>query len=130
MESLDKLRRSGSISHAAFNRLQAATKSQRTKLAEFDGKSRDEGQHGKGEVPATEINHKTNQRKAIKGRKPANFGERDGKSPSRSHINTFGQAGGKFPAGGKMGTASKRVGVKGGVIQSGPQYGGGGRGVQ
>jgi hypothetical protein len=130
MESIDKLRRSGSISHAAYNRLQAATKSQRTKLAEFNAKERDEGQHGKGEVPPNEINHRTNQAKKAIGRVSAGGSARGSQSPNKAHINTFGQGRGKFPAGGKMGNASKRVGVKGGVIQSGPQYGGGGRDVQ
>jgi hypothetical protein len=118
-ESLEKMRRSGMISHKAFNALQAKTKVQRSKMAEFDSRKRDEGQNrDRGEVPPNELNHKTNQRKGPR----MSAGERDGKAPTRNAIDTH--TGKKFPLGGKVAGKDTSIGRKGGVIQSGPEYGG------
>ena len=132
--SVKSLMRSGMISHSAGAKLQVlkGTRPQPSKMAAFDGKERDDGKGTMG--------HAIARKGQINGpdQKPSHMSkggkEPEGRTPTRSQINTYpaGQSK-KFPHGAAMGKAKKKVGVTGGVAQSGPSgptYGGGGRSTQ
>lgn len=123
-ESIEKLRRSGMISTKAFNALQSRTKVQRSKMAEFNAKKKDESAlNNRGYTSSNEINRADYQRKGPK----MSAGNPEGRQPTRDVINRgLGNQKKKFPAGGKMTKGGKaHPGVKGGVVPSAPSdYGG------
>lgn len=130
----------GSISPKAAKKLNGklavlrGTRPQKSRMAAFDHKAKDEGKtQQRAEVPGNEIDHPTNQRDRI-GSTPSKGGQaRGGAEPRTGHINQGSQQRPKFPAGGAMSSKNPKTGntrMKGAIAQSGPMYGGGGRGTQ
>ena len=130
-QSRRSLMRSGLISPKASAKLAVLkkTRAQKSKMATFDHTFRDEGRtQQRAEVPNREIDHPTNQRDRARSL-PSKGGSvgRIG-MPKTAHIDR--EQGPKFPAGGSVRAGKKTVGVRGGVQQAGPIYGGGSRGQQ
>jgi hypothetical protein len=138
MRSLTSLMASGSISSKAAAKFKPAilkqTRSQKGKMAAFDGRQRDEGSaHKKAEVPGNEINHPTNQRDRI-GSTPSKGGQaRGGTAPKRTQIDQGSMQGKKWIPGGGVSASNPKTGntrMKGKIPARGGQYGGGGRNTQ
>jgi hypothetical protein len=138
MRSMNSLMASGAISAKAAAKFKPAilaqTKSQRGKMAAFDGRERDEGSaHKKAEVPSRHINHPTNQRDRI-GSTPSKGGQaRGGTAPKRSQIDQAPMQAKKWIPGDKVKASNPKTGntrMKGKIPAQGGQYGGGGRSTQ
>ena len=139
--SASSLMRAGAISAKALNSTLAKTRAQKTRMANFDSRQRDEGdKENDGVVRIDHIDNKEFQRvgsRETASGKPSRGGQaRGGTEPRRDQIDQAPMQRKKFPAGHRMkGKGNKsgpagHVGVKGGVVQSGPEYGGGGRNTQ
>jgi hypothetical protein len=134
-ESMKSLYRRGAISSKQMGRLAKPailnkTTAQASKMAAFDGKGRKDegGVRDRGEVPTTEINHPTNQRRGSVGTVTRGGGVGKGGQPSAGHIEQDQRP--KFPAGATVKKNARPVGRQGlggtsaGLRSSGPQYGG------
>lgn len=127
-ESMKSLARRGLVSQ---NAILKATKVQKSKMAPFDGKSKDEGKQ-KGKPPIgrnNQINRPAVQADHVPGGSmPSRGGGVIGKTqPHRNAIDkALGGQAKKFPAGGNVSAKGKKgVGVKGPAGKSsGGQYGG------
>jgi len=133
--SAKSLMRAGLISPKAGAKLAVlrGTRAQKSKMASFDGKQKDEAIRTRGEVPPNEINHPTNQRHGSRFMPSKGGSVGKGGQPTRSAIDE--NTGKKFPGESKVGTkaAQPRISTartKGTIAQSGPMYGGGGRNTQ
>jgi hypothetical protein len=129
--------RLGSISPKAQSRLNGKlavlrkTRAQKTRMAAFDGKAKDEGST-KGEIPVTEINHPTNQAKKMGN--PSKGGRAGGERQFRSNqINDKSLQSKKWVPGSDVSSRNPATGntrMKGHIPAQGGQYGGGGRNTQ
>lgn len=140
-ESMNALARRGLVSSKGVqNAINNSTKVQKSKMAPFHGRQKDEGEaHGLGHAIArvNEINAKATQADrarsapSTKGRSSAPQGGHVGASqtPTRYQIDKFPRGQGKtFPAGGKVSAKGKKsVGVKGPAAKRTGGSGGGGR---
>jgi hypothetical protein len=129
----------GSISPKAGKKLAGKlavlkqTRAQRSKMAAFEAKSKDEGGTAKAEIPVGEINSATNQAK--KGVGTVSKGGGVGKAESQFHTAEIDKAGNAktWPKGGGVSSANPKTGntaMKGPIAKSGGPYGGGGRNTQ
>jgi hypothetical protein len=134
-ESMESMYRRGVISRKQMGRMAKPailnkTTSQASKMAAFDGKGRKDegGVRDRGEVPTTEINHPTNQKRGKVGAVSKGGGVGKGGQPSARAIDQDQTP--KFPAGGTVKKNAKPVGRRGlggasaGLRSSGPHYGG------
>jgi hypothetical protein len=139
--SASSLLRSGAISTKAYNATLAKTRAQKSKMAEFNDRQKDEGdKENDGAVRIDHINNKQFQRMKAGGGAdgvPSKGGRSLGnEAPKPGQIDQASMQKKKFPHGGhfvgkgnKSGPAG-HIGVKGGVVQSGPYMGGGKRNAQ
>jgi hypothetical protein len=141
--SAKSLHASGRISDKQMHKLSAlrGTRSQPSKMARFEHKEKDEGRLGnRGEPPANEINHPTNQDRGrtsgFGGRRaPPSKGGRSGPE-GQLHVKHIDQAKHqkpKFPASGDLRASNPKTGntrMKGKIPAQGGLYGGGGRNTQ
>jgi hypothetical protein len=109
------------------------TRAQKSKMAAFEHKDKDEGGTKKAEIPTGEINHPTNQRKGSVG--TVSKGGGIGKAESQFHPNEINKPGnGKvWPKGGDVSSSNPATGntrMKGPIAKTGGPYGGGGRETQ
>jgi hypothetical protein len=129
----------GSISPKAAKKANAKlavlrkTRAQKSKMAAFESKSKDEDGMKNAEIPTNEINHPTNQRKGTAGRvsKGGGIGERESEVHS-AEIDKPGNAK-TWPKGGGVSSANPKTGntrMKGPIAKTGGPYGGGGRDTQ
>lgn len=130
--------RLGSISPKAQAKLNGklavlrGTHAQKTKMAAFNGKSKDEGAaHKKAEIPTNEINHPTNQAKKMGN---PSKGARAG-AESQVHRGEIdaGRNAKKWVPGSNVSASNPATGntrMKGTIANQGGQYGGGGRNTQ
>ena len=129
--------RLGSISAKAGARLNAklavlrGTRPQKSKMAAFNRREKDEGDTKRAEIPVNEINHPTNQ---AGGRPTKGGGVGKPESQVKSNqINDKSMTGKRWPAGGDVSSKNPATGntrMKGRIPAQGGQYGGGGRSTQ
>ena len=137
----------GSISPKAGKKLKAGladaklailrqTRAQKSKMATFEHKERDEGKLAqRAEVPNNEINNKTNQGGSAMHGRHVSKGGPVGKSESQFNSKQIDQHENKkaWPKGGDVSASNPKTGntrMKGTIAPSGPIYGGGGRNTQ
>jgi hypothetical protein len=132
--------RPGSISNKARATLNSklavlrGTRPQKSKMAAFGGRSKDEGSTAKAEIPGNEINNKTNQsKKGAVG--SVSKGGGIGKAESQFTNNELNAGRNKktWPNGGGVSASNPATGntrMKGKIPAQGGQYGGGGRNTQ
>jgi hypothetical protein len=131
----------GSISPKAAKKANAKlsvlrkTRPQKSKMAAFDGKSKDEGGTAKAEIPVGEINHPTNQGGSARNGRRVSAGGGIGKAESQVNSRQIDQPENKktWPNGGGVSSGNPATGntrMKGPVAKSGGPYGGGGRNTQ
>lgn len=128
-ETVRALARRGLISTKAMNSTLAQTRPQKSKMAEFDGKSKDEGRGG-SIAGTNRAGIDANQRKgSAAGAAPSGKG---GMTDSRSPVKDRpSMTSGSKVVGAKMSGKGKRaVGVRHAPPPQGGQYGGGGRNTQ
>jgi hypothetical protein len=129
--------RPGSISPKAAATLNSklavlrGTRAQKSKLAAFGRKEKDEGSaHKKAEIPNREINHPTNQGGSVGRHVSKGGGIGKGESQeNRSHIDA-GRNAKTWPKGGGVSASNPATGnvkMKGPIAKTGGPYGGGGR---
>ena len=138
MLSAKSLAARGSISPKQMQKLAVlrGTRSQKSKMAPFEHKDKDEGQaHGKGhpDYSVDEINERATQRRCTAGRVSKGGQARGGTEPHSGHINygAFGKP--AFPPGSKVSAKNPKTGntrMKGKIPAQGGLYGGGGRNTQ
>lgn len=138
--SAESLHKSGRISDKAMAKLKAqrGATAQKSKMAPFDGKKRDEGQaHGYGDVNFSidQLNERGVQDKGGRFGTPSKGGRAGGEmTPVKTgQINAGGAQRPKFPAGGRVSASNPKTGntrMKGKIPPQGGQYGGGGRDTQ
>jgi hypothetical protein len=130
----------GSISPKAATKVNAKlavlrkTRAQKTKMAAFEHKHKDEGfDPVKAEIPVNEIDHPTNQKKGSAGRvsKGGGIGEKE----QEIHAVEIDKPTNKkaWPKGGGVSSSNPKTGntrMKGPIAKSGGPYGGGGRDTQ
>ena len=109
------------------------TKAQKSKMAGFESKEKDEV-GTRGEVPNSEINHRTNQGgSATYGRQVSKGGAVNKTGQFKTNeINKPGN-GKTWPAGGDVKASNPKTGntrMKGPIAKEGGQYGGGGQNTQ
>lgn len=130
-EALESMFRRGVISSKQMSRM-AGTKPQKSKMASFEGKSKDEGKaHGKGrtEVSVDEINERAVQDKGGKFGTPSKGGRVAGAEAQvkTGEINNAAEQKPKFPKGDKIKAShgKRQVGIRGHAGKSsGGEYGG------
>ena len=135
--SANSLFASGAISGKQMSKLAVLkkTRNQKTKMAPFDQKTRDEGDlHNAGEknYSVDHINERQVQKLGTAGRVSKGGGARGGVEPHREHINGP-MTKGAWPKGGDVSASNPKTGntrMKGPVPPQGGQYGGGGRTTQ
>ena len=142
--SAKSLHASGRISDKQMSKLKVlrGTTSQRSKMAPFERKDKDEGDVGRGnrgELRPHEINHEGRQDKGgswgTSGYGPPTKGGRAGKE-GQLHVKQIDKPKmqhPKFPRGGDVSARNPKTGntrMKGRVPAQGGQYGGGGRDTQ
>lgn len=136
-ESAQSLARRGLISTGAMNATLAKTRVQKSKMADFDGKQKDEAERnsrGHALGKNAHINSKETQRD--RARSMPSKGARVNASyvPGREQIDGFPPGQRKtFPAGAGIvskGAAGKNTRMKGRIPRSGGPYGGGGQNMQ
>lgn len=126
-ESMNALARRGLVSS---NAVLKATTVQKSKMASFNGRQKDEGKaHAKGHAIARVGHINAGSTQADRAKSTPSKGARVNASqtPNHSAIDKFpGKQSKTFPAGGKVSAKGKKsVGVKGGAGKSsGPMYGG------
>lgn len=130
----------GSISPKAAGKLNAKlavlrkTRPQKSKMAAFEAKGKDEGSaHKKAEVPSNEINHPTNQKRGSFGRVSKGGSAKGNTAPTSRQINQKPMQGKRWVPGSNVSASNPKTGntrMKGTIAQSGPAYGGGGRNMQ
>lgn len=129
----------GSISPKAGKKLAGKlavlrkTRPQKSKMAAFEAKEKDEGGTKKAEIPVGEINHPTNQHKGSAG--TVSKGGGIGMKESQFHTAEIDKPANKktFPKGGSVSASNPKTGntrMKGPIAKSGGPYGGGGRDTQ
>lgn len=130
-ESMNSLARRGLVSSKGVqNAILNSTKVQKSKMASFDGRHKDEGKaHGIGDGIAGvgHINGKPTQADRAHSMPSKGARVNASQTPKRAQIDKFpGKQAKTFPAGGKVSAKGKKsVGVKGGAGKSGGgPYGG------
>jgi hypothetical protein len=131
----------GSISPKAAKKLNSklavlrGTKPQKSKIAPFNGKSKDEGGTAKAEIPVGEINHPTNQGGSARNGRHVSKGGGVGKAESQVNAKQIDQPENKktWPKGGGVSASNPKTGntrMRGPIAKTGGPYGGGGRDTQ
>jgi hypothetical protein len=132
MLSAKSLHASGRISDKQMKKLAVlrATRSQKSKMAPFDSREKDEGRLGnEGKTPVNEINSREHQDRGGRYGTPTKHGRAGSEGQlHKSHINEPQHQHPKFPSGGDVKASNPKTGntrMKGGKQRpSGPLYGG------
>jgi hypothetical protein len=135
--SANSLFASGAISGKQMGKLAVLKKTrvQKSKMAPFEQKTRDEGDPrnvGEKNYSVDHINEREVQKLGTAGRVSKGGGARGGVEPHSEHINGP-MTKGAWPKGGGVSASNPKTGntrMKGRVPAQGGQYGGGGRGTQ